>query len=102
MLANLSDETSQRAKIPAALLDVPSFDLAEPDQTDAQMWTSPSFSNLSYGWPLLWNQYVCAFTGGLSGITGWRYSPTRLTVDIAAWLVMLAVPTAACEWLLRR
>lgn len=102
VLANLSDEMSQRAKIPAALLDVPSFDLAEPDQTDAQKWTSPSFSNLSYGWPLLWNQYVCAFTGGPSGITGWCYSATRLTVDIAAWLVMLAVPTAACEWLLRR
>ena len=101
VLANLSDEMSRRAKTPAALLDVPSFDLAEPDPADVGMGIYQSWS-LSYGWPLLWNQYVCAFTGGPSGITGWCYSPTRLAIDMAAWFVMLAAPTAACECILRR
>lgn len=101
VLANLSDEMTKRAKTPADLLEVQPFDLAEPDPADVGMGTYP-FWNLSYGWPLLWNQYICAFTGGPSGITDWCYSAARLAIDMAAWLVMLAAPTAACEWLLRR
>jgi len=100
VLTNLSDEMSRRGT-PAGLLDVATIDLAEPDQADFQMGTYP-YWNVSYGWPLLWNQYGCLFTGGPSGITGWCYSPMRLAVDIATWLVMLTAPTAACEWLLRR
>lgn len=59
--------------------------------------------NLSYGWPLLWRQYVVEWTMGTGPyIIAQNYSPARLAGDLAIWLVMLAAPAGACEWLLRR
>ncbi|HVW39389.1 MAG TPA: hypothetical protein VHB99_18860, partial [Pirellulales bacterium] len=59
--------------------------------------------NLSYGWPLLWRQYVVEFTMGTGPfIIAQNYSPARLAGNLGIWLVMLAAPASACEWLLRR
>jgi len=57
---------------------------------------------MSYGWPLLWRQRILWFTYGPSGVLGDCFSPVRLTCNLAVWLVLLAAPAAACEWLLRR
>lgn len=52
------------------------------------------------GWPLRWHwlgfflhparKYLC------------HYSAGRLAVDVVIWLIVLAGPSGACEWLLRR
>jgi hypothetical protein len=57
--------------------------------------------NISYGWPLLWRQYV--FEGGYGVfVHGWRYSASRLAGNLAIWLVILAASAAICEWFMRR
>ena len=59
--------------------------------------------NLSFGWPLLWRQYVVEFTMATGPfIIAQNYSPARLAGNLAIWLVMLAAPAVVCEWLLRR
>jgi hypothetical protein len=59
--------------------------------------------SLSYGWPLLWRQYTLWFTRvSFPSVLGECYSRGRLALNVVIWLVMLAVPGGACEWLLRR
>lgn len=57
--------------------------------------------NVSYGWPLLWRQYVVT-TGVSSGVLADLSSRGRLAGNVAMWLMMLGAPAVACEWLLRR
>jgi hypothetical protein len=57
----------------------------------------------SYGWPLIWHRYVAvSWEYGDWRTVGWYYSPARLIANLAMWLVMLAIASAACEWPLRR
>jgi hypothetical protein len=56
----------------------------------------------SYGWPLVWHRYVAEILAVPNGTIGWYYSASRLAANLAMWLVLLAAPGAACEWLLRR
>lgn len=96
VLANLSEEFHPRTndlsqvRRPPAESDL-QFDLGEP----AKYWTHGL--NISYGWPLLWRQYVV-----LGMIVGENYSAGRLAANLAIWLVLLVAPAALCEWLLRR
>lgn len=102
VMANLSDHVHSRDHIPrngleqwtAADSSNLSFDVREPELNSP--WTP---WNISYGWPLLWYQYV-VIPGG--GIIGECHSARRLAGNQAMWLVILAVPGATCEWLLRR
>lgn len=111
VLANLSDEVRVRrmptppptsATSEAELLAGLVFDTREPPDDD------PSFNgafNLSYGWPLLWRQYVVgvAFQVGVaSSVYGELRSTGRLAANVMMSLMMLAAPTIVCEWLLRR
>ncbi len=57
--------------------------------------------NMSYGWPLPWRQYILIVYMGASAI-GESHSTGRLIGNVAVWAMMMATPTAACEWLLRR
>jgi hypothetical protein len=104
VLANLSDDLRQRRTpvvrvngsqtfLPRNLGEWP-FDVGEPKSVGGA-W------NMSYGWPLLWNQYVTLQGYGVI-VVGWRYSAARLAGNIGIWLVMLVLPAAICEWLLRR
>lgn len=54
---------------------------------------------VEYGWPLIWRRYDVGLTGN-SALD--RLSAARLTANLSMWLVMLAAPGIACEWLLRR
>lgn len=54
---------------------------------------------VEYGWPLIWRRYDVGLAGG-SALD--RLSAARLTANLSMWLVMLAAPGIACEWLLRR
>jgi hypothetical protein len=75
------------------------FDLHEPIAD-----TSTSYFyllNVSYGWPLVWRQYGVGVAVGIA-VGGPAYSPGRLAGDVAIWIVLLAIPAGACEWLLRR
>lgn len=108
VLANLSDDfRPRRIALPedAALSTVNSkdwrFDVREPEAGDASADPADPMWNLSFGWPLLWNQYIAVYGYG-TAVVGWRYSLSRLAADVAIWLVMLTTPAAACEWLLRR
>jgi len=58
------------------------------------------FVHKSYGWPLIWHRYV--YTSTNARTVGWYYSAPRLAGNLAMWLVQMAAPAAACEWLLRR
>ena len=75
------------------------FDLREPDAEDRS--ADNSLPCMSYGWPLLWRQYLIVGGYGWS-VVGETYSGLRLALDAAIWLVLLAGPAACCEWLLRR
>ena len=55
-----------------------------------------------YGWPLMWHWHELALIPGACGIIDWDFSAARLAGNAAIWLVLLAAPTGACEWLLRR
>lgn len=75
------------------------FDIREPDAEDRSM--DNSLGCMSYGWPLLWRQYL--IVGGYGwAVVGETYSGARLAINAAIWLVLLAAPAACCEWLLRR
>ena len=76
------------------------FDVGEPSEADQRGVFN---QNLSYGWPLLWRQYVIELTMATGPfVVAQSYSPARLAGNLAIWLFMLAVPAGACEWLLRR
>ena len=75
------------------------FDVREP--TAEQSKNGNAINCLSYGWPFAWRQYLLAVGYGVLAV-GETYSSARLAVNLAIWLVMLAVPGAVCEWLLRR
>ena len=98
VLANLSEEISPRAYpegAPRAKISL-DFDLREHDSR--WPWVSPTW-NVSYGWPLLWRQYVIA--GFSQVVLSENYGAGRLAANLAIWLAMLAVPAGACEWWLR-
>ena len=59
-----------------------------------------SFLNLSYGWPIVWRQYV--IFAWMPAVLGENYSAARLAANLVIWLLLLAAPAVACEWLLRR
>ena len=59
------------------------------------------FSRRSYGWPLIWRRCVLVEYRGWRTV-GWYNSPPRLAGNAAVWLALAVVPTALCEWLLRR
>ena len=96
VLANSSEEIRPRNIDQATLLPESElrFDLREPNADTNQL-------NVSYGWPLVWQQYGVGFAVGI-GVSGPAYSPSRLAGDVAIWIVLLAIPAGACEWLLRR
>jgi hypothetical protein len=108
VLANLSEDVRTRrmptpppkteAELRASLV----FDTREPPDDN------PSFNgafSLSYGWPLLWRQYVVevGFQVGVASVVyGELHSTGRLAANVLMWLMMLTAPTIVCEWLLRR
>jgi hypothetical protein len=57
---------------------------------------------LSYGWPLVWYRHVVVSSSAMAGSIGWQYRVNSLAGNSVMWLVLLAAPGAACEWLLRR
>ena len=59
------------------------------------------FGVRSYGWPLVWHRYVL-LVNGLPLTVGWYYSANRLAINLVLWILLLALPAVACEWLLRR
>lgn len=108
VLANLSEEFSHRKVDPQfPLPPQPSklkFNLGEPVVAGEHYATA--LTNISYGWPLVWRQYVTQtqFSGvlpGIKSVVGECHSTGRLAGNVAIWLAMLALPTAICEWLLR-
>lgn len=105
-LANSSEELSSRMTDPMKLRFPPSpseleFDLGEPL---AAGQASAVLTNMSYGWPFVWHQYVIQVGIPFApiAVVGENYSVGRLAGNVAIWLVLLALPAATCEWLLRR
>lgn len=99
VLANLTYEYQERRR--SSYEVGTSFDRTSYFVFDARggSWgdATASLSNLSNGWPLLWNQYIVG--GGYArGVIGWRYSAVRLGINVVLWILMLAVPTAASQW----
>lgn len=101
-LANLSEESRTRA-LAAVPLDPADFCFDVREREDWAEWATADgvAMNLSYGWPLLWNQYIVA-SGFGQPVIGWRFSAARVAGDVAMWLAMLAVPASLCEWISRR
>jgi hypothetical protein len=99
VLANMSDE-SCLGRWQADFAFDSNFDVGEPVRgLGRPAWGGTR--GLSYGWPLLWRQYV-PFHPYRPAVFGFRYSAGRLAGNMAMWLVILAAPAAACEWMLRR
>ncbi len=73
------------------------FDVRKP----VEKGQSNGIACMSYGWPLLWRQYLIV-SGLATFVVGEVYSGGRLAANAAIWLVMLVTPAAVCEWLLRR
>ncbi|HEX5445649.1 MAG TPA: hypothetical protein VFW87_17610 [Pirellulales bacterium] len=100
VLSNLSDEIrprhQEKSKSPAEL----GFQSREADGP-YQGGIGGMLLNVSYGWPLLWRQYVIVHGYGLMNVIGECHSRSRLLVTFCMRLVLLIVPAAACEWLLR-
>jgi hypothetical protein len=98
-LANLSGEFAPRSlenihQPPDKL----KFDVPKPGKQGEALGFD---MNLSYGWPLLWRQYVLVvFTG--ARVIGECHSTSRLMGNVAIWALMMVAPTGMCEWLLRR
>ncbi len=101
VLANLSEDFSPRSVAPGAPPAKIGLDF-DPRVAVGNWQTGAIYWNLSYGWPLIWRQYV--FAAGLTGgvVLGENYSAGRLAGNVAIWLVLFIAPTGACEWLLRR
>ena len=104
-LANSSEEYSPRRFDPAVSRFPPTpseleFELGKPI---ANEFIYSPLTNMSYGWPLVWRQYVVApLTPRSWGVFGESYSDSRLAGNGAIWLALLALPAGICEWLLRR
>lgn len=104
VLANLSHEFDSRKFDPATFRFPPpqselEFYLGEPFAFGRSY---PVLTNMSYGWPLLWRQYVIGSALGAKRVLGENYSASRLAANAAMWLAMLVIPAGICEWLLRR
>lgn len=103
-LANLSDDVCRRAEsvdINGRASDV-AFDARERRLTTPAGGVYGEY-NVSFGWPMLWRQYVLAITPIVpSGVFACCYSPARLGLNLVLWLIIVAAPGAACECLLRR
>ena len=98
VLANLSEDVRARSvPFTGDSLTNLKFDVSGPVDHRLTFGTW----NISYGWPLLWRQYVVAIGYG-GQVVAELSSKSRLAGNVAMWLVMLAAPAAACEWLLRR
>ncbi|HXT60627.1 MAG TPA: hypothetical protein VN699_18445 [Pirellulales bacterium] len=98
-LANLSGELTPRSldKIPGTAAE---FEFDVP-KSGKQREAYGFEMNMSYGWPLLWRQYVLMVYMG-ARVIGECHSTGRQLGNAALWALMLAVPTGMCEWLLRR
>lgn len=98
-LANLSDDLGLRRPATLETGHELTFDVQ-----DVGAWHPRRgyYWNLSYGWPLLWRQYVGAYTGGPMVAFGKCQSAARLAVNLAIWIALLAMLALVCEWLLRR
>lgn len=81
VLANLSDEYHPR-RAPKVLSEADlTFDVWPPEtESLSPPWLS-TWSGLSKGWPLLWNQYVGKSGYGVA-VGGWRYSAGRLACNV--------------------
>ncbi|HUY92127.1 MAG TPA: hypothetical protein VMV10_25520 [Pirellulales bacterium] len=118
-VANLSGECGERKVVPGPelpadfwsnknfvgtppkLISKLDFDVREPTAEDQS--SSNAMYCMSYGWPLLWRQYLFLGIGYPAAcVVGEAYSSRRLVANLAIWLFMLATPAAVCEWLLRR
>ena len=63
---------------------------------------------IRYGWPLIWHWHslrgsealVTCF--GSLAIESWNYDWRRLAANAGLWFLMAAIPSMACEYLLRR
>jgi len=55
--------------------------------------------NVSYGWPLLWRQYVVTTAYGPVAVVGRYISAYRFVVDVVIWVALLLSVGAGCEWL---
>ena len=55
-----------------------------------------NFAHKSYGWPLIWHRFVYIEYGET---IGWHWSASRLAINLAMWLLMLAATASVCEWL---
>ena len=97
VLANLSDVVGKRLP-PRSTADNWRFDVQAPPEDDPQPLT---VWHLSYGWPLLWRQYVIFAAWGGPDVHE-CHSAGRLATNAVVWFAMLAAPAATCEWLLRR
>lgn len=98
-LANLSDDLGLRRPATLETTHELTFDVQ-----DVGAWHPYRgyYWNLSYGWPLLWRQYVGAYTGGPMVAFGKYHSAARLAVNLTIWIALLALIALVCEWLLRR
>ncbi|HVC96407.1 MAG TPA: hypothetical protein VND64_22165 [Pirellulales bacterium] len=79
------------------------------EQGAIQKWwqpPSPPNPSFSFGWPMIW--YWTEFPPLVGGVRAScdhnlaRWSAPGLAGNLAMWLLMVAVPAVACEWLLRR
>lgn len=99
VLANLSDELGHRflpTSVPQDTADW-TFDVQDHSSDDPSVsagWT------LSYGWPLLWRQYVILFGSDGRDVHECQ-SVCRLAANALMWLAMLAAPAMVSERLLR-
>lgn len=101
VLANLSDEIcTRRPKPPQSLVDL-RFDVSDHKEGPGGVLYGP-WINVSYGWPLLWRQYVLESNWARMKVLGECHSASRLLTNLILWLAMLVIPAAACEWMLRR
>lgn len=100
-LSNLSDEIRpRRQEVPQSLAQL-RFEAGERDHQYAEKNVSDAhWLNVSYGWPLIWRQYVVLLPWGMP--VGECRSQSRLVANLLLWLTLLVGPTVACEWLLRR
>lgn len=98
VLVNSIEEYGPRNKQPKTRL--PAASELQFEAGEAGPPKGSFFFNLSYGWPLVWRQYVIfAWT---PEVVGENCSAGRLAANVAIWLAILATPAGVCEWLMRR
>lgn len=68
--------------------------------------TEPYFFRAEYGWPFMWHWHGVVLWPSSQTfefrIYEWSFTARRLAGNLALWLILLVVPSAACEWFSRR